>query len=108
MRKRDILGMYSSGLCEMALAALGAATRWLIILKIFEEFTNVMIDANGALLFSWQSIILLALWPGQRFWIIRRTAPNGREHSIIGLPSDDDMRLHNQRNARRFSAGMHD
>jgi len=106
MRKRDIVAMYSSGLCELTLCALGAATLWLITLKVFEQLTNVMIDANGALLFSWQSIMLLALWPEQRFWTIRRTAPNGREHSIIGMPSDDDMRLRNQRAARRFSGSM--
>lgn len=108
MRKRDIVVMYSSGLCEMALGAFGAATLWMITLKVFGHLADVMIDANGVLLFSWQSIMLLALWPEQRFWTIRRTAPNGREHSVIGMPSDDDLRLRNQRDARRFSTRTHD
>ncbi|MGA9434915.1 MAG: hypothetical protein WBV62_11845 [Roseobacter sp.] len=108
MRKRDILAMYSSGLCELALSALGVATVWLIALKVFEKVTFVTFDASGVLLFSWQSIMLLALWPEQRFWTIRRTAPSGREHSIIGMPSDDDLRLRNQRSARRFSDSLHD
>ena len=92
----------------MALGALGGAVLWLITLKIFEHFSAIPLDANGILLFSWQSIMLLALWPNQRFWTIRRLAPNGREHSIIGIPSDDDLRLINQRTAQRISSGMYD
>lgn len=108
MRKRDILVMYSSGLFEMALSALGAAVLWLIALKVFEHFSAIALDANGVLLFSWQCIMLMALWPEQRFWTIRRLTPSGCEHSIIGIPSDDDLRLRNQRTAQRISAGMYD
>ncbi len=108
MRKRDIISMYSSGLCELALAALGVAVLCLVGLQIIAQLANHRLDADGILLFTWQSAVFMALWPGQTFYTIRRTTPCGREHAIIGIPSDDDLCLANRRNAQRHSRRLHD
>lgn len=102
MRLRDIVSVYSSGLCELVLSALGMAVAALLILHLFGSFSGLVIDADAVLLFTWQSLIFLGLWPGQTFWTIRRTTPCGFEHSVVGIPSDDDMRVRNQRRARRL------
>lgn len=107
MRMRDILAIYSSGLCELVLSALGVAVTALLVFQMLSSVSGLIIDADALLLFAWQSMILLALWPGQTFWTIRRTTPDGFEHSVIGVPSDDDMRLENHRRARRLRDTRH-
>ncbi len=102
MRLRDIVSIYSSGLCELVLSALGMAIAALLMFQMLSAVSGFAIDADAVLLLFWQSAIFLALWPGQTFWTIRRTTPCGFEHSIIGVPSDDDMRLKNHRQARQF------
>ena len=101
MRKRELLSIYASGMCELVLTALGFSVIALIGLQLLAGLTSAQLDANGALLLLWQMIILMALWPGQRFWTIRRTTASGREHSLIGIPSDDDLRCMNHIAARR-------
>ncbi|MEE4188063.1 MAG: hypothetical protein V2I76_06410 [Roseobacter sp.] len=108
MRRRDIISMYSSGLCELALTCLGIAIAGLILLQLVSIVTGVQINADGALAFSWQIAMLMGLWPGQTFWTIRRTTPNGLEHSIIGVPSDDDLRIHNRQTAQRICRQLRD
>ena len=108
MRIRDIISMYSSALCELAMAALGFAIIALIGLQLLARLAGADMNASGILLFSWQIIVLMALWPGQTFWTIRRSTPCGLEHSIIGVPSDDDMRVMNRRMARRMSNRVRD
>lgn len=102
MRKRDILSVYCSGLLELALGALGCAVLGLIALQVIARLTGSGIDAEAALLQCWQAVMLMALWPGQRFWTIRRRTGSGFEHSVIGVPSDDDMRRQNHRVARNI------
>ncbi|MEM9577864.1 MAG: hypothetical protein AAF999_12725 [Pseudomonadota bacterium] len=101
MRKRDIFSVYFRGLAELAFVSLGFAIAGLLCLQLLAILIAMRINPEAALLFVWQSLILLALWPGQRFWTIRRTTAHGFEHSIIGVPSDDDLRLRNHRAARR-------
>ena len=100
MRVKNILSVYSSGLCELVLTALGAAIAILMVMQIISQAMGVAIDAEAILLFSWQGAVFLGLWPGQTFWTIRRRSSCGFEHSIIGVPSDDDMRVANHRRAR--------
>lgn len=102
MRKRDILSIYASGLCELVLSALGAAVLSLMIFQTLGKSVGLSVNAEAILLFSWQIIVFMALWPGQTFWTIRRKSSVGYEHSVIGVPSDDDMRLENHRRARRL------
>lgn len=104
MRKRDILTIYATGLCELVLTALGAAIVVLMTFHLIGLAFGAPIDADSVLLFSWQAITLFALWPGQTFWTIQRTTPCGKVHSIIGVPSDDDMRVFNHRRARQMSS----
>ncbi len=101
MRKRDIFSVYFRGLAELAFVALGFAIAGLLCMQLIAMLTEKIIYAESALLFIWQSLVLLALWPGQTFWTIRRTTAHGFEHSVIGLPSDDDLRVLNHRAARR-------
>ena len=108
MRKRDIIAMYTGGLLELALASLGFAIAGLIVVQMWAGLTGVHVDATGALTFSWQIIMLMALWPGQTFWTIQRTAPSGYVHSVIGKPSDDDLRGLNRRTARRIREQVRD
>lgn len=103
MRHTDVLYLYSSGLCELVLSALGGAIIVLMTFHMIAAAFGVTVDANAVLVFSWQSIILFALWPGQTYWTIRRTTSSGITHSVIGVPSDDDMRLLNHRRAKRMS-----
>jgi ribose/xylose/arabinose/galactoside ABC-type transport system permease subunit len=107
MRRRDVLSIYSSGLTELVLAALGFAVLLSGGMQILARALDSPFDATGALLFSWQAIVLLALWPGQGFWTIRRRTAQGREHSIIGRPCEDDIIASNRRAARRM-ARLHD
>jgi hypothetical protein len=102
MRNRDILSIYASGLCELALGALGFAIIILMAMQMMALAGGFHIDAGGVLLFAWQTIVFLALWPGQTFWTIRRITPEGFEHSVIGIPSDDDMRVTNHRVAQQM------
>lgn len=108
MRKRDIIAMYSSGLLELALAALGCSVIGLIAMQLLASLIGTEVDASGALLFIWQIIVFMSLWPGQRFWTIRRMAPSGYVHSIVGTPSDDDLRVENRRTAQRIRQQVRD
>lgn len=103
MRTREIISVYSSGLCELTLASLGFSTLLLMAMQTISLVAGFSINAEGVLVFGWQIVMLLALWPGQTFWTIRRTTESGFEHSVIGVPSDDDQRVMNHRTARRFS-----
>lgn len=103
MRKRDILLVYASGLGELLLAAFCFAVVALILLQLLARAAGLWLDADAALLLCWQIILLLALWPGQRFWTIRRSTAGGHVHSVIGVPSEDDLRLMNRRTARRIA-----
>lgn len=108
MRRRDIIAMYSSGLIELALAALGFAVIGLIAFQFLARMTGAEIHATGVLSFCWQIAMLMALWPGQTFWTIQRTTPSGYTHSIIGVPSDDDLRSQNRQMARRIRQRLRD
>lgn len=108
MRKRDIIAMYWSGLLELALASLGFAVICLIGMQMLARMTGSEIDATGVLSFCWQIAMLMALWPGQTFWTIRRETPCGYTHSIIGVPSDDDLRMQNRQLARRIRQRVRD
>lgn len=108
MLKTDVLSVYSSGLCELVLAALGAAAAVLLTFSLVGFVFGIPVDADAVLLFSWQIVIFCALWPGQTFWTIRRTTSSGRVHSIIGVPSDDDLRDLNHRRARLIRGAMRD
>lgn len=108
MRRRDIIAMYFSGVLELALSCLGIATAALLGVQILSHLVEAEIQPTGILLFSWQIAMLMALWPGQTFWTIRRTTPCGYEHSIIGVPSDDDMRIQNRLMARRIRQRVRD
>jgi len=102
MRKRDILYVYSSGLCELVLSALGGAIVVLMVFHMVGAVFGAPVVADAVLLYTWQVIIFFALWPGQTFWTIQRTTNSGRVHSVIGVPSDDDMRIDNHRRAQRM------
>lgn len=102
MRRRDIISIYASGLCELCLSALGFAITGLILLQTCAMVFETILNAEAVLLFFWQCIMLMALWPGQTFWTIRRKTSAGREHSIIGAPSEDDIVAQNRVSARRF------
>lgn len=108
MRKRDITGIYVSALLELSLASLGFAVIGLIGFQVLGRLTGFEVHATGALAFGWQIIVLMALWPGQTFWTIRRTTPSGFEHSVIGVPSDDDIRVENRRVAQRIRHRVRD
>lgn len=103
MRRRDIISIYASGLCELCLSALGLAIAGLLLLQLCAMAFDTLLDAEAVLFFCWQCVMFMALWPGQTFWTIRRTTSLGHEHSIIGVPSDDDVSAMNRMSARRFS-----
>ena len=91
MHVHDIVKMYFSALLEMALTAFGGA---LLAATLFHELAvriNMRIDTAEALFLVWQIIIFLGLWPGQCFWTITRQTHCGRRHSIIGIPTKDDI-----------------
>lgn len=103
MRNSEILTVYTSGIAELVIAALGFAVAGLLGLQMCAVLTGSVLNAEAALTSIWQALILMGLWPGQTFWTIRRTTANGFEHSVIGAPSDDDLRLRNHHAARRVT-----
>ncbi|WP_375230294.1 hypothetical protein [Roseobacter sp. S98] len=105
MTRTDIFQMYFSGLAELAICALG----WTVVVML--PLSGVVLASGQAqvpesaffLVFS--SAVLMALWPGQTFWTIRRKTSSGRVHSIIGQPSDDDIAAANRIAARSRTPG---
>ena len=91
MRVRDIISIYSSGLCELFCSALAFAVFVLCGLQMLARVTDTIFDSSAALLLSWEMILLMALWPGQRYWTITRSTMTRRHHSIIGVPTDADF-----------------
>ncbi|MEM9307772.1 MAG: hypothetical protein AAGA74_10775 [Pseudomonadota bacterium] len=90
MRRRDLLSMYSSALAELVLSSLCGAVLIIMALQFLAALFGAFLDSTDALLLVWQSLVLLGLWPGQRYWTIQRTNAKGIRHSVIGVPSEDD------------------
>ena len=102
MRIFDIVSMYTSGLLELIFAALGFAVLGTVVMKALSVALGGDIASADFLLFLWQSLVFVALWPGQTFWTIERATSCGRRHSIIGVPTEDDLVLQNHQMARRI------
>lgn len=108
MRKRDVISIYSSGLCELIFASLAFAIVVLLGLHLIAKATETALNASDALLLSWECIVLMALWPGQKFWTITRSTANGRQHSVIGQPTDEDLCAMHHRAAARYRNHLRD
>ncbi|MEM1351623.1 MAG: hypothetical protein AAGF27_04730 [Pseudomonadota bacterium] len=108
MRITEIIYIYASGLFELILSALGGAIVILMTVHLICSAYGTSVDAELLLILAWQIIVFFALWPGQQFWTIRRATQSGREHSVIGSPSDEDLRYENHRRAQRMSNALRD
>ncbi|WP_300036098.1 hypothetical protein [uncultured Roseobacter sp.] len=90
MSGADVARIYIGGLTELFLSALGWTVVIMLPLHKLTVAGNIGLDTGAAFLLIFSSIVLMALWPGQTFWTIRRKTAAGFEHSVIGAPSDDD------------------
>ncbi len=102
MRVLDIFSMYASGLVELIATALGFAVLGTVVMKAISVALGGEIETASFLLFLWQTLIFIGLWPGQTFWTIERTTSCGRQHSIIGVPTEDDRARENRLMAQRI------
>ena len=97
--------MYCTALIELVLTAFGAALLTVTLLHELAVRINMSINPGEALFLVWQIIIFLALWPGQGFWTITRHTASGRQHSVIGIPTADDIYAMNRHIAIMRSSG---